>query len=102
MTRRLVVSARAEVDLEEIWVYSFQLWGEARADRYLEDLGKGLRECGARPERGRCRDDVRTGYWSRLLRRHVVFYTFDDEEVLIRRVLHGSMDPDQNLDHERE
>ena len=100
MTRRLVVSKRAEADLREIWLYSFKTWGEAQADRYLDELGTGLQECGAEPERGRCCDEVRLGYRSLLIRRHVAFYTFTDDEVLIQRVLHGSMEPDLHLDDE--
>lgn len=44
------------------------------------------------------RDEVRPGYWSVLIRRHVAFYTFTDDEVLVQRVLHGSMDPNLHLD----
>jgi len=90
--RRLLVSDRADADLREIWLYSFKTWGEAQADRYLDELDSGLQECAAEPERGTCREDVRIGYWSRLIRRHVAFYTFTDDEVLVQRVLHDSMD----------
>jgi hypothetical protein len=38
----LVVSERAQADLREIWRYSFKSWGEAQADRYLDDLDAGL------------------------------------------------------------
>ena len=99
--RRLVVSDRAEADLLEIWVFSLGTWGEAQADRYLDQLDSGLQECGAHPERGKRRDDVRTGYWSLLLRRHIAFYTFTDDEVLIQRVLHSRVDPGLHLeDHD--
>jgi toxin ParE1/3/4 len=98
--RRLVVSERAEADLREIWLYSFRTWGEAQADRYLDELDGGLQECGTDPERGKHRDDVRPGYWSRLIRRHVAFYTFTDAEVVVQRVLHASMDPDLHWDHD--
>lgn len=100
MTHRLVVSERAEADLRDIWLFSFKTWGEAQADRYLDELDAGLRECAAEPERGRRRDEVRPGYWSLLVRRHVAFYTFTTDEVLLQRVLHGSMDPDRHLDEE--
>jgi plasmid stabilization system protein ParE len=30
--------------------------------------------------------------------RHVAFYTVLVDAVVVQRVLHGSMDPDQNLD----
>ena len=35
--RRLVVSKRAEADLREIWLFSFKTWGEAQADRCLDE-----------------------------------------------------------------
>jgi plasmid stabilization system protein ParE len=68
------------------------------ADRYLDELDAGLQGCGAEPERGKRRDDVRPGYWSRLIRKHVAFYTVTADQVLVQRVLHGSMDPDLHLD----
>ncbi|MHC4390096.1 MAG: type II toxin-antitoxin system RelE/ParE family toxin [Planctomycetota bacterium] len=91
--RALVVSERAEADLREIWRWSYHQFGEDQADRYLDQLDEGLQTCGAEPEGGRQRDAVRPGYWSKLIRKHVAFYTFTDDEVLIQRVLHGSMDP---------
>lgn len=97
MRRTLVLSRRAESDLREIWVFTFRTWGETQADRYLDDLEVGLRECGSAPESGRDRPDVRPGYRSRLFGRHAVFYTFDAEQVLVQRVLHGSMDPTLHL-----
>ncbi len=96
--RRLLVSPRAEADLREIWVYSFRTWDEAQADRYLDLIESGLRLCCAEPGRGRCRDDVRPGYRSLLISRHIAFYTVGDDEVTIQRVLHGSMDPDLHLE----
>jgi toxin ParE1/3/4 len=98
--RRLVVSKRAQADLIEIWLYSCKTWGEVQADRYLDELGVALRECGADSECGRRRDEVRPGYWSRLVRRHVAFYTGTVDAILIQRVLHGSMDPDLHMDDE--
>ena len=100
MNRRLVISELAQADLRGIWLYSFKTWGEAQADRYLDELDVGLRECGAEPECGRRRDEVRPGYWSLLIRRHVAFYTVAADEVLIQRVLHGSMDPSLHVDDE--
>jgi len=81
--RELVISERAEADLREIWHYSFDNWGEAQADRYLDELDAGMRKCGAEPEGGKQREAVRSGYWSSLVRKHVVFYTFTRNHVLI-------------------
>jgi toxin ParE1/3/4 len=32
------LSARADVDLAEIWVYTVEQWGIDQADRYVDDL----------------------------------------------------------------
>ena len=99
MTRRLVLTRRAEADLREIWSYSFRQWDEAQADLYLDQLDDGLQKCRSEPGKGKQREALRVGYWSRLIRKHVAFYTFDDNEVTIHRVLHGSMEPDEHLEH---
>ena len=95
--RELVISEHAEADLREIWLHNFGNWGEAQADRYLDELDAGLRECGVEPEDGKRREAVRSGYRSSLVRKHVVFYTLTDDEVLVQRVLHGSMDPSRHV-----
>jgi plasmid stabilization system protein ParE len=68
------------------------------ADRYLAAIEVGLRACAFAPEHGRPREEVLPGHWSRLIRLHVAFCTFTDDEVVLRRVLHASMDPDEHLD----
>lgn len=97
MTRALLISNRAENDLREIWRWSFEQFGEAQADHCLEELDSEIRACGSDPEDGKERDDVRPGYRSKLVRKHVVFYTFSDDAVLIQRVRHGSMDPPRHI-----
>lgn len=80
-----------------IWCYSFETWGEAQADRYLGALEEGMTKLAAEPESGKSRDSLRAGYWSVRIERHVVFYTFSEHEVRLRRVLHDSMDVDRHL-----
>ena len=50
-----------------------------------------------KPEAGKQRDELRQGYWSMRIEHHVVFYTFTDSEVRIRRVLHEVMDVKRHL-----
>ena len=95
--RRLLLSRRAEADLEDIWIYSFDSWGEAQAYRYLDEFADGLRRCATKPERGKDRSDVRCDCRSLPVRKHVIFYTFTDDEVLIQRILHSNMDPEFHL-----
>lgn len=91
--RKLFISERAKEDLIEVWLYTAENWSDAQADRYLDHLEEGIHQCCEAPERGKNREAVRPGYYSVLVRKHVVFYTFTDEQVVVRRVLHGTMDP---------
>ncbi len=97
MPRELVKDKAAEADLIGIWVYSFETWSEAQAERYLGALERGIGELAEDPTRGQARDELREGYWSKRIEHHVVFYTFNDAEVRIRRVLHEVMDVDRHL-----
>jgi len=69
MPRKLVKDHAAETDLIGVWVYSFETWGEARADRYLEALKDGIGKIAEDPRGGDSRDELRAGYWSKRLER---------------------------------
>ncbi len=97
MPRTLAKDQAAETDLVGIWVYTFNQWSEAQADRYLSALEDGIQKLVGEPEDGKQRDSLRKGYWSQRIEHHVVFYTFTDNELRIRRVLHEVMDPDIHL-----
>jgi len=92
MPRRLAKDEAAKADLVGIWIYSFDQWGEAQADRYLGALEHGIGKLIDSPENGRLREELRKGYWSVHIEHHVVFYSFTDAELRVRRVLHESMD----------
>ncbi|MGR3364954.1 MAG: type II toxin-antitoxin system RelE/ParE family toxin [Maritimibacter harenae] len=97
MTHALLISPRAEADLEEIWLYSLHHWGREQADRYLATLAEAIKQYAHDPERGRARDEIRAGYRSARVERHVVFYQVLGQAVVVQRVLHASMDPDRHL-----
>jgi len=95
--RKLLISERAEDDLRAIWHWTYETFGALQADRYLDELDNGMHSCADAPLGGKDRNDLRTGYRSLLVNRHVVFYTFTNDEAVIQRVLHGSMDFDSHL-----
>ena len=97
MNRSLTKDKAAEADLIGIWLYSFENWGEAQADRYLDAIEKILKKTANNPEAGENRDWLREGCWSIRVEHHVAFYTFTDEEVRLRRVLHEVMDAKRHL-----
>jgi plasmid stabilization system protein ParE len=60
-------------------------------------LENGIKRLVREPDHGKPRDALRQGYWSMRIEHHVVFCTFTETEVRIRRVLHEVMDPDLHL-----
>lgn len=93
----IVKTPLAETDLENIWAYSFQTWGEAQADRYLEQLELGVRRLLDNPNLGKARENIRAGYHSIQINRHIVYYRMQGQQVEIVRVLHERMDPWHHL-----
>ncbi len=97
MRKRLVKEHAAEEDLIGVWLYTFDTWGGAQADKYLDQIAAGIAVIAKDPASGRDRGAVRAGYRSVSVGRHVVFYTFNDHEVRVRRVLHDAMDFETHL-----
>ena len=90
------LSPLAEIDLEEIWFYTFQNWSLAQADSYLHDLVatfEGLAS-GAK----RCRDvDVRPDYQKCPVGSHMVYFRDRSDQIEVIRVLHQRQDATLNL-----
>lgn len=78
---------RAFADLEGIWLYTYEQWGEEQADRYVRQLDKQITALAETPASGKSAETIRAGYYSIQVGRHLVFYTFTDTIVSIRRVL---------------
>jgi toxin ParE1/3/4 len=95
--REIHVQALAESDLIGIWQYSFEEWGEAQADRYLDELDSGIKGLAGNPELGIKRDYVRDEYRVLFVGSHAVYYTVTPTTIHVIRVLHGRMDPERHL-----
>ena len=90
------LAPRAETDLEEIWLYTFEHWSAEQADRYqnqiiaiIEALAEGNRT--GRPVH------IREGYYKYPAGSHVVFYGLSDASLDVIRVLHQRMDVASHL-----
>ncbi len=86
--------ALARDDLEAIWHYTVEQWGEVQAERYLEAMFTCFEDLAANPQLGRERDEVKPGYRSFPQGRHVVFYTIIPTGVEIIGIVHQSADVD--------
>ena len=94
---RVVKSPEAQRDLEGIWEYSFNLWGEDQADLYYDELLDRIENLVDNPRLGKSCDDIRPGYRSIQFALHVVYYRLMGEDIDIVRVLHERMMPGRHL-----
>jgi toxin ParE1/3/4 len=92
-----VLSPRAQLDLDDIWDYSLNRWGAARAERYVRDLVQALEMIAIDRQRGRLCDDIRAGYFKYAAVSHVIFYRIAGDQIDVVRILHGRMDFKQHL-----
>ncbi len=98
MTYRL--SARAEADLTDIWIYSAEQWGVDQADRYVDALLRRFSWLPGNQTLWKVRPDIAEGVHCYPEQSHVIYFRSfrshqDGLEIL--RVLHGRMDPGAHL-----
>lgn len=87
-----VLSKKADEDLDEIYVYSAQNFGEARADKYFLGLCTCLQTLADNPRMGREAAELNPGLLWHRHERHVIFYMGEDAGIFVVRVLHEAMD----------
>lgn len=87
----------AEEDLIDIWFYSFQKWGAAQADAYLDQLNGGIAVLAENPRIGINCDPIRQGYRRFHVKHHMVYYRINPPQIDIIRILHEDMDPQRHL-----
>lgn len=87
-----VLSREATEDLQDIFVYGQETWGETHASAYIRELFTVFAHLGQHPNVGRLRPELGDNLKSFPHGSHVVFFMNWREEVAIVRVLHGSRD----------
>lgn len=83
--------------LVDIWNYTAEQWGTAQAEKYLLGIESKLRQLSENPDLGRHRPEVRRGYYSFPVARHIVFYLKSEDHIQVIGILHGRMDVDAKL-----
>jgi toxin ParE1/3/4 len=81
----------AERDLEDIFYYGFQTWGESRATLFLEMLYQKFQWLADNPEIAPIREDFTPAiYRSWFVEPYMIFYRIvEGKEIEIMAVLHG-------------
>lgn len=90
------LSPLVEIDLEEIWFYTFQNWSLAQADSYHRDLIATLNGLVSGTKRGRD-VDVRPNYLKCPVGSHMIYFRARGDQIEVIRILHQQQDVSLNL-----
>ena len=93
------ISRKAGLDLEQIWLYTFEKWSVEQADRYFNLIMDEITYLAKNPESGKDYGKVRKGYFRSRIKSHIIFYKINRkrEEIEIIRILHQRMDIEARL-----
>ena len=91
--KRVRLSQKAEIDLEEIWLYVAQD-SSAAADRLLDRLYHTCQRLAGTPRMGRSRDELATRLRSFPVGNYLVFYRPGKDGIDVARILSGYRDLD--------
>ncbi len=89
--------SQAKQDLIDVWLYTFNQWGEAQADKYLDGLENALKLLAEQPLMSRERTEFEPPVRIFSYEQHIIIYLIIDEGINVIRVLHKSMDTAQHL-----
>lgn len=89
---------KAIEDLEQIWHYTLNTWGNPQANTYIRQLSDGIHLLANEPDIGQNCDYIRPGYRKYPINRHVIFYrAIAVDEIEVVRILHERMDVNRHL-----
>ena len=95
---RIIKQSLVDQDLIEIWLYTFNDWGEQQADKYLDELEAAIKLLAGQPlicrERIELEPPVRIHHHGH----HLIVYLALDDGISLLRVLHERMDVDSHLE----
>ncbi|HQW78354.1 MAG TPA: type II toxin-antitoxin system RelE/ParE family toxin [Chitinophagales bacterium] len=93
------ISNEAQNDIENIWLYTFENWSTAQADRYYNLILDEIENLAQNPEVGKDCSHIRKDYLRSKVKSHFIFYKINKKEntIEIIRVLHQQMDIENRL-----
>lgn len=93
------ISNEAKVDLENIWLYTFETWSKEQADRYFNLIFEEIEYLIQNPTSGKDCNHVRKGYYRTKVKSHFIFYRINlkEDTIEIIRILHQQMDIENKL-----
>ena len=92
-----ILSKEAKKDIDDIWDYTFDNWGELQADKYTTELENRFEWLTENPHLGEKRDEVKEGYLSYFQGSHTIFYRQTKDGIEILGIPHQNEDVIQHL-----
>lgn len=86
------LSPEAILDLQDIYLFTVDEWGEVQAEKYLNDIYAVFERLTQFPSIGRLRSELADGLRSIPIGAHVIFFMQWQSDIAIVRVLHGARD----------
>ena len=87
-----ILSPEAISDLQNIYDFTFDEWGETQAEKYLNEIYAVFDRLSQHPNIGRLRTELAENLRSIPVGTHVIFFMSWHSDVAIVRVLHGARD----------
>jgi toxin ParE1/3/4 len=93
----LRLSDPATEDLQAIADYTLTEWGKDQQRLYLNLIKKSFVMLSQVGNIGKSRKDIAEGLYSYTIKSHCVYFRELDEEFVVIRILHSSMDVEKHL-----
>ena len=87
----------ARTDLLNIRKYTLKTWGKEQSTKYLQELNKTLQLLSDSPTIGIQRTDISLTTFSFPYASHIIYYTLDNDFLIIFAVLHKNMVPEKHI-----
>lgn len=98
VTSSFKLTEDAERDVIDIYLYTFENFGEAQAEKYSAELFARFAQIANNPTLGKSYGTVHPGAFRINQGSHAIYYKHQDKNVLVLRILHQAMDPGRHLD----
>lgn len=92
-----VLAPKAVASLQAVAKKSNELFGRERTQRYIEALKDQFALLAEFPEKGRERNELKTGIRSYPEGSHMIYYRIKDQHIEVVDILHQSMEPSIRL-----
>lgn len=87
----LLLTPKAQTDIEAIWDYTAEKWGVDQAEIYLLSIQKTLEGLADGSTISQSSDHIRKNYRKTIVGSHTVFFKEKNAEIEIVRILHYRM-----------